>query len=218
MDRKKANYITDILLILLFHAAIYYIIPGLTVNHTFVNDTTGESLIRVSLFKSFSNTELWSVSWRTLLQLPVFLLGCVCARYDLTGKLKRRFSNNYLYTVLAVIVFFLSFTVRYKQGDPYDHICAPIAVICFTIILNNGPGRYISRLLRVIGRESTMIWLIHVFYCDIWCQNIVFLPRYSLLIAAFLLILSYTTGKVIEWLFSILHQLYSKTKGYFEFS
>lgn len=148
----------------------------------------------------------------TLNLLSGFLMGMLCAKYDIISYFKNKYSNNYLYVIVSIFGLLVLFYVRLKLDYLYDYIYAPIFIIFVTIILST-KNKLLSNVRKFtikVGNESTIIWLVHSFYCYTLCQKFIFMPKLSVLIFGWLLLLSYTTSLVIKYIFYKLGIIYKK--------
>ena len=66
----------------------------------------------------------------------------------------------------------------------------------FIIELNNTIGK--NKILIYLGKHSMNMWLIHTFFCYYYFQEMVFMPRYSILILLWTILLSLTSSVIIE--------------------
>lgn len=132
--------------------------------------------------------------------LPEFLMGCFFAKYGILSALKERFSGNAVYCIGAMIILVLSIRVRSASGEQYDYLMVPLLVACIIVALNHKWGKWIRRILVFIGEESTFLWLTHSMFCYHLCQELVFAPKYSILIVAWLLVMCLVTAKLLRLL------------------
>ena len=100
--------------ILLLNTLIRYVIP------TFINYQWGSEL---------SNSLFWKILIRALELLPGFLIGFICAKYNILSKVKERFQSNFINTTLALVIIIIIFYMRKQTGGIYDFIYAPIFTI-----------------------------------------------------------------------------------------
>ena len=142
--------------------------------------------------------------------LPVFMMGCVFAKYDLISKIKQRCMNNFLYWLLSFIVLACLFYVRRKVGAGYDYLYAPIFVCASIVALQTLLGKIFYRILLEIGKESTVIWLVHSFYCYMLCQEFIYMPKYSVLIVIWLIFLCCVTSKFMKIIYGGLRRICDK--------
>lgn len=155
-------------------------------------------VVRMPFAGNFADSFFWSLMENALMQLPVFWMGCLFAKYDLLSKIKSKSSQNYVFYLLALLLLPAVFYMRKKSGTAYDLVYASLLVISASIILENKIFKPISWVLEKIGEQSTIIWLTHSFYCYKLCPEIVFLPRYAPLIAIWLCLMCYITAIVLN--------------------
>lgn len=137
-----------------------------------------------------SSTRVASILYNAFAFIPGFWLGCIVA--------KHRLFDRYLEHVgpwgsLAVEIACVAVSIW--LGREMDVLLAP--VMCVATV---GFARGIPLLQKIkgeIGEVSTEIWLTHSFFCYHFIPEIVFAPRYSVLVLLLLLAMSYASGKVI---------------------
>lgn len=155
-------------------------------------------LVEVTGLIEFEKSIVYTLISNTVKIFPGFLSGCIFARYDVLTRIKTRFSGRTVYSVCAVAVVAVTVCIRGLIGEDYDYILVMLFVPAVTVSLNNKLGGYVHRLLNVIGRESTNMWLIHSFYCYYLCQSIVYAPYYTPLIALWLLVMTFASSKILN--------------------
>ncbi|MFL8711509.1 acyltransferase family protein [Clostridioides sp. GD02377] len=189
---SKDSFWQDIIIILSLTTLIRYIIP------TFGSYQWGSNL---------NNSLFWVKLIQALDLLPSFLIGCICAKYNLFSKAKEKFRSNNINSLLALLIMFIIFYMRKRTGIVYDYIYAPIFTISSIIFLNNSFLSFLYTLFEKIGNESTIIWLTHSFYCYMICPQLVYYPRFSILIAIWLCFICYLTSKGINLLYNSLNKI-----------
>ena len=180
---KKRSISKDILVVLLLNLFASYIIPN---------------LYGYDWAKTLRKSMFWNTFSETLVYAPTFYMGCIFAKYDLLTAAKQRFASGIKYWVLACVAFLAAVILRHKEWITYDFILAPIVTLSTIVILNGKLFRPVYWVLEKIGREGTIIWLVHSIYCYLLCQELVFRPRYTLLIFLWLLLMSYATSVAIR--------------------
>ena len=195
IKKINLNVIYSILLVILINSFIVYIYP---------------ELFNFNIFKIY-NYSLIHKNISDMIQcLPVFMFGIVFAKFDLLDKVKSKLTGNYYFDVAAILVLFLTFLLRMNAGERMDYLIVPVFIICSIIILSTPVFKYPKKLLIQIGKQSTNIWLIHSFYCYLWCQKFIFMPKYSILIFLLLLVVSYLSGIIIDLIYKLLYLIYKK--------
>lgn len=67
--------------------------------------------------------------------------------------------------------------------------------------------RWIKNILAYFGEHSTYIWLTHTFFAYYYFQNLILLPRYSVLIYLWLVVISLLTSIILSGIYHILEKL-----------
>ena len=140
----------------------------------------------------------WNVFSGIITNAAPFYMGCVFAKYDLLGKIKRRFQKRGFGVLLSLMLLLAVFYMRHQTGIQYDYLYAPIFTASAIVVLEWFPWKLPRHLLQKIGEEGTTIWLVHSIYCYLLCQRIVYLPRYTILICVWLLMMSYSTSLLLK--------------------
>lgn len=192
-ERTKSELFSDLFFIVLTQSLVTYVVP---------------MLLETSWLSKWG-TSLLGYNLKIVLELlPVFMMGCVFAKYDLISKIKQRSMNNFLYWILSFIVLACLFYVRRKVGASYDYLYAPIFACASIVALQTLLGKIFYKILLEIGKESTVIWLVHSFYCYMLCQEFVYMPKYSVLIVIWLIFLCCVTSKFIKIIYGGLKRIY----------
>ena len=192
LDRKHSSLPFELFVCMLLSALIRFSIPA---------------LVSQPWFGSFVHSLFWNKLYTALEWLPCFFMGCIFAKYGLLSQAKELCRQRPILAALAAILTGALIVIfRYKTGSHYyyDFIYAPVLVIAVTAVLNTKAGTILGGVLECVGNESTSIWLLHSFFCYHWCQRLVFAPRYSPLIALWLLVLSFVAAKLIRLFYRLL--------------
>lgn len=190
LDRKNAEIGVDIFIIISFTIIINRIIPN---------------IMKLDFLSDFNKTLYWSILYSTLKLIPQFLIGCIIAKYDLFTGLRKKIKNNVLIYALSIVTIILVFYLRKKNGSLMDVIYAPLFILAITSIIQD--IRYVSDLLIRLNKRSTEMWLIHSFFCYHFCQKLIFSPKLSILILLLLIIISYASAWLIEYVFSCIKRI-----------
>lgn len=184
VNMQKRYIWTDVISIFIINSVCVYIVLYASL-----------SVLKVNLICIFLVETLKLV----LTILPGFLLGCLCAKYNVFD-IVLHFSDKYKFVgyCIAVCMSVSVFIIRTFYDSNNDYIYAFILIVSALILLRGRIGKYIYKPLCLLGEESTIIWLCHTFYCYKLCQKIIFYPRYSILIVLWLLIITFLTSKVIK--------------------
>lgn len=134
-----------------------------------------------------------------------FIAGVLVAKGCLFDKIERylqksNIDNYFIYISLLIISIILYFNItKFKIAGYFTYIIImPIFVLSIINIIK--PNKFIE----FIGKHSTNMWLTHSFFCYYYFQKFIFLPKYSILIFIWLLILSLITSIVIKEIYKII--------------
>lgn len=138
-----------------------------------------------------------------------FIIGIVIARFSLFDKLKRIVKSNVngvMMSFVSVILTIIFRTIFAKDAayDKIDFLIAPILIFSFSNILRYISNKRIDRLFILFGNYSTYIWLVHTFLCYYYFQNIILMPKYSLLIYIWLVILSLSVSIILDYIYNLI--------------
>lgn len=159
----------------------------------------------------YAKTTIYANTIQGIFYLPSYICGLLLAKYKIFDIIKNKCTKNYLYLLGTFILIVIIFITRNFIGPMYDFVYATAIIISF-IILINYCCPFFKKILVSIGNESTNIWLIHSFYCYVWCQKFIFMPRYSILIFLLLLLISYLSSIIINNIYKYLMLLFNNKK------
>ena len=134
--------------------------------------------------------------------LIVFISGILCARYDIvTCFMKEKSIKDKM--LLSLFFCFAATIIRVRfsnspESMKVDCFVVPMFILPLTSLLY---GTKCSRIMMWLGKHSTNIWLTHTFWCYYYWQKIVLIPRYSVLIYIWLLILSLASSYIINLIY-----------------
>lgn len=133
------------------------------------------------------------------------VIGSIFAKERMFEKIikfmkKKQLNNIIIYIIFLIFAIMISFT-EYKVKYI---IATPILIFsCINIFKSN-------KTLMILGKHSNNIWLVHTFFCYYYFQNIIFYPKYSILIITWLLIISLIVSIVINLIDNIINNLINK--------
>lgn len=125
-----------------------------------------------------------------LVFVPGFWLGCLMAKERIFDRWLARVGPWPSLGILAVLI-----AARCFFNERHDALLAPVLCAATAGMLRGLPR--LRKVMGEIGTVSTEIWLTHSFFCYHFIPEIVFAPRLSLLVTAWLVAMSYGTGKVL---------------------
>lgn len=129
-----------------------------------------------------------------------FYIGVFFAKFNIFQMIKNIFKKYRMDNRISNIAIILAIILLRKfipGGSGRDALLSPIFVICFTNIVYKSR---IEKVLTLLGKHSNNMWLCHTFYCYYYFQNVIFYPKFSLLIVLFLIIVSLATSYVINYI------------------
>ena len=121
-----------------------------------------------------------------------FVVGLIFAKYDLFEKYKQMLSgkNN---LVLSGVVLIIVYLLRHRFE--FDAIYVPLMVF-YTIDIVKRLN--LDHVVSFLGRESMYMWLSHAFFCWYLFPDLVFKPKYSVLIYLWLVLLALGTAMLLK--------------------
>ena len=110
---------------------------------------------------------------------------------------------NLFYHVFIIMMIFLRWVlVRAPAESKLDIIISPIVIFSIVKLLHTiKKDNKILKLIDIFGRYSTIIWLSHTFWIYYYFQNIILLPKYSILIFIWALVICLLNAIVLDYLF-----------------
>lgn len=128
-----------------------------------------------------------------------YLIGMVCRKYELIGRLReylvpRTALRRSIVFGLPVCAFLGHCIIQSVFVSPFTAMAAMTG-----LFLANHPRR-IERGLLLLGKHSTNIWLVHMFFYENLFPGLVFLAKYPVLILALMLSLCFAASAVIDLL------------------
>lgn len=148
------------------------------------------NLYQELFFKEFSTLFLWQL---------MFFIGYYIAYYQVFEHISyviNRFGLNtwwFSFTVLIFCIFIRQGTyITSKLKDP---LLAPIFLLFSVCLIKQ---LRLNSLFSYLGKHSFNIWLIHTFFCYYYTAPLILLPRVSILIFIWLVVLSLGTSYMIN--------------------
>lgn len=124
-----------------------------------------------------------------------FLTGMICAKFKF-------FSSHSIqdFDKFGLIGIFAGLTACFliRKNTDYDFLLVPFLIYfsCRAIEIMN-----LSKSISLIGNYSFPMWLIHSFFCYYYFQDIIYFPKYSVLVFILLLAISFLSTLIIEYLY-----------------
>ena len=133
--------------------------------------------------------------------LLCFLGGIICLYSGMFEIIAEKSKKNLILTISTWLVFVLALIIRLLMvsNTLYDYLFVPFIVYGFVQIIHL---KFVCttalKVLTFIGSYSGYIWLVHTFFAYYYFQHITFLPKLSILIFAWCVLLSLITGVCLE--------------------
>ncbi|WP_010076113.1 acyltransferase family protein [Clostridium cellulovorans] len=203
---KKSTIGSFVLSLFLYFVSIY---PSLLNNIIFQPLHIKNEL----LIADITNLMYWQI---------VFCTGALIAKLDFFKAANKfldriRISNKFICIIGILIIAFIRIVVSREFiliGRAYstyiDFIIAPFFILfCTNLIFSTK----FKKVFLVLGKHSTNIWLTHTFFAYHYYQKLVFMPKLSVLIVIWLLILSLASSIVINYIIAGFYNLGSMVES-----
>jgi hypothetical protein len=175
---------------------------------------TDESSILYAIINLFSNLNNYDC-------IVIFVVGIMCARFNIIESFQK--VSGYKRWILCMFTVFVAVYIRIVFSNSplsmvVDYAVVPLFVLPLVTVFYNTK---IGTVLQFFAKHSTNIWFTHTFWHLYFGQKIVFLPKYSVLIYLWLLVLSLISSYVINLIYvPICNLLFNKMhklsfNGYF---
>lgn len=146
---------------------------------------------------------LFRLSLKAVIYSLIFIIGYLCARFDIFLKLQKRIRPGAPSGTVGLVVFAAAFALRsllatdaaYCRSDIF---IAPIVVFSLCL-LTRKQGKVTGCLAR-LGKYSTYMWLTHTFYCYYYFREFSTFTHISTLIFIQLVVVSLLTAIVLSFL------------------
>jgi len=147
----------------------------------------------------------------------VFCVGCLTAKYNVFVSINKFISRKnldtkvfYISMILVIMLIRIGSTFVFEsigQGNAtyIDFILAPLFILSCTNLINRNRSK---NIVLALGKNSTNMWLTHTFFCYYYFQELVFLPKISILILIWLAVLSLSTSLVINFVTKLSYTMY----------
>ena len=138
---------------------------------------------------------------RMLIYFCVFLIGYICARWELFNILN---SSRFLYQwriPIAIVLLSLCSVIRIivvkSEIDSFIDIYI-IAPIVWSLCRILEQLEKTKKVFEHLGRYSTYIWITHTFFCYYYFQDFITISKISTLMYLQLMFVSYVTARMLD--------------------
>lgn len=162
-------------------------------------------------FNSILKTQLMSIMiWQL-----TFYIGILTGRYKLFDLLNNKLKKIKI-SQLSISIFILLLTILIRELLSYLFMKINIGTVTwidsiisyFFIFSFMNICRFMTlkskNILGILGKNSTNMWLIHGFFVYYFYQKLVFLPKFSILILLWLIILTLPISYLLDKIYIIL--------------
>lgn len=180
-----------------------------------INDSLWKSIVNITVLLIFSKVIGYGINMGIDKFIPslivyevhdilfwqaCFFIGYICAKFDIYSKvlnlfIKIKMDNKIIYAILLLAIVF----VRSRFGYIFaiDFLLTPILIFSSVNLLYDS---VFHKLFILLGEHSTNMWLTHSFFCYTYFQWLVFRPRISIIILAWLVILSLAASYFVNYI------------------
>lgn len=147
----------------------------------------------------FENTLLnWMVTQISALGTNIFpfIMGSIFSDKKIFSYVYNKFHDIKFKNILCSLGIF---SMLIFHAFVETAFVAPFIGIVFIVLFNfmHIPD-FLNNILYYLSRHSTNIWLIHMFFYIIYFRNLVFMPKYTVLIFIWLLILCLVSSYIVN--------------------
>ena len=129
-----------------------------------------------------------------------YLVGMVCRKYGMIGKLREYLSTRAV--LRRSIVFLLPMAAFVGHCVVQSTFVGPFTAAAAMAGLFLAPlPRWAQKSFLLLGKHSTNIWLVHMFFYSVLFQDLVFCVRYPIPILGMMLLLCFASSLVIDQLY-----------------
>lgn len=152
-------------------------------------------------YRLFSSTAVFYYV-PALTPVIAFSLGFIAARHEealmkIFLGVAKRFDNKVLY--LAFLLLALIFIFIGSEFTALLNVFCPFFILLFKFLFNK--AGYFQKVLFELGNRSLFMWLVHTFYCYKLIPNLIYGPKFAVLVFLVLLVVSYFTALILNAVF-----------------
>lgn len=153
------------------------------------------------LFHNVSGQNLWG---ETLVWQSSYVLGFVF------GFAKFRLNNLNIFSQMILFIIFSTiiwngFILLGIEGMIF---LVPFVIFCIQILFNIS-SKIIRKIIMELGDKCLFMWLTHSFYCYHFAGKFIYSPKYTILILINLLVISYFSALILNYLYRYWDKLFS---------
>ena len=185
LQRKKADFFTDFLVVLGIALFSLYGIP---------------KLMSYDMLIDFKGTVWGILLCNVVYLLPIYLFGMIFAKYQVFSYYHQILPKGILSYSVLLFVAAAGFYMRYKLGSSYDFFLVGPMIYACVMLIKKIPG--VIWVSKKAGRYITFVWLIHSFYVFQFGQKFIYSFGNPILIFIVLTVVSFASAAAVYWLFT----------------
>lgn len=93
---------------------------------------------------------------------PTLMIGYLCAKTQILSVIASTIDNRYVWLVIAVLAFVCRCYSTSVRGFVTDVVFVPVFVLSLSTLFIGYEQSVIAKSLTMLGKNSTLIWFIHV--------------------------------------------------------
>ena len=136
----------------------------------------------------------------------MFISGIIICKYKIYDYINKYVKKRWQYTIMIIVSILILFMFPIKTL--IYSIITPILIFSLIKIIKE------SKILIFLGKHSNNIWLTHTFFCYYYFKELTFMPRYSILIVIWTIVLSLISSIFLNKFKDILNKIFKSIKSY----
>lgn len=138
-----------------------------------------------------------------------FITGCIFCKYKVMDLIYNFVNSKGINKINNYVILVIICMLIRQITSILDFIIGPIFIFSSMMIINK---LKIEKLFLFMNKHSTNIWLTHSFLCYYYFQDIVFMPKYAILIIPWIMILSVCLSFIINKIEIIMENTFIRIK------
>lgn len=152
------------------------------------------------------------ILYKTLIEpfmfLPVFMIGYMCAEYNIFEKVYKCISQGgWVNVKLPILLIMVIVTIYLIPYTVLDNVTAPI--LCF-LVAYLFKDKFLGKALKILGDYSEYIWLIHYSLLVVLLNKWIYSFKYSVILFVILLVISMAIGFLFKRIKTITKRIFEK--------
>lgn len=93
---------------------------------------------------------------------PTLMIGYLCAKTQILSVVASKIDNRYVWLIVALVAFALRCYATSIKGFVTDVVFVPVFVLSLSALFKGCEQSVTTRLLTMLGTNSTLMWFLHV--------------------------------------------------------